>query len=130
MIRKGNPALGISRVASTEPWVGQVPVRVCVSFAKLSSRSGEVTKGLTLIVGRQHWQVSPRGDDPESSQPPPTRVSCDRRTPPHAHDDSEFRVQSEEIGGTHPDAMGVEAVLGEIDASESRDGDSEDTHGR
>lgn len=39
-------------------------------------------------------------------------------------------VQSEGIGGTHPNAMGVKAVLGEIDATERHDGDSENPQAR
>ena len=46
--------------------------------------------GLGKAAATQHWQVNPRGDRREWSQPPPTRVFCADRTPPSLENDSEF----------------------------------------
>jgi hypothetical protein len=45
--------------------------------------------GLGKAAATQRWQVNPRGDMREWSQPPPTRVLCADRTPPSAENDSE-----------------------------------------
>jgi hypothetical protein len=46
--------------------------------------------GLGKAAATQRWQVNPRGDMREWSQPPPTRVCKPRRTPPPRTDsDSE-----------------------------------------
>src|SRR5205814_4580744 len=62
--------------------LGATDERTGLDRGKLPSSYQATLDSLGKATATQHWQVSPRGDLQESSQPPPTRVSARNRTTP------------------------------------------------
>src|SRR6266545_4096382 len=66
------------------PASGQTSLEAAATLRSGHARRSRAGGGDTTLASQ------PTGDVRESSQPPPTRVSCAHRTPPSAENDSEF----------------------------------------